>query len=390
MKQRSGEAGGVREPWAGLVAELAAQGALDDPAWRTAFEEVPRHAFVPAFHRPLPGQGWVRAAADDPDPRRRADWARGVYEDTALVLRLDGGAAAAWCRRPLQTARLLDGMQAGDGQRVLEVGTGSGYGAALLAHRLGAERVFTVGPGPAEEPARRLADAGYGGVTAVSGDTAKGWPAGAPYDRVVVAGDVSGPAAVSADWVAQCRPGAAVLVPVGGALVRLRVAADGTAAGRFLPVPVRLGPLHGPPGAGGGAGAGGGRDGTRAARRTGWLRARRSRTGIRPEGPAFLFALGLARPELEARAAYDRGRRSTWLTVAAPDGSTARAAPDGAVSRTGPQEVWPAVEELHDRWTAEGRPGWERFGLTLAGDRQWAWLDRPDRAWAAPGRPGAP
>ncbi|AXI77611.1 hypothetical protein C7M71_009310 [Peterkaempfera bronchialis] len=81
------------------------------------------------------------------------------------------------------------------------------------------------------------------------------------------------------------------------------------------------------------------------------------------------------------RAVYDRGRRSTWLTVSAADGSTARAAPDGAVSRTGPREIWPGVEAVYDRWMEAGRPGRERYGLTVAAGRRWVWLDRADREW---------
>ncbi|WP_265737692.1 methyltransferase domain-containing protein [Peterkaempfera bronchialis] len=164
-------------------------------------------------------------------------------------------------------ARTLDELLVGGGHRVLEIGTGSGYSAALLAHRVGAERVVTVEAeaGRAAEAERRLAAAGYGGVAVVVGDGAQGWAAGAPYDRVVARCGVGTVAALPGEWVAQCRPGAVILAPVGGGLVRLRVAVDGTAAGRFLAGRVRVGGG----GAGGGAVGGGGAGGSGGG--AGWL-----------------------------------------------------------------------------------------------------------------------
>jgi protein-L-isoaspartate O-methyltransferase len=71
-----------------LAADLAAQGHLTDPAWRAAFEQTPRHLFVPRFHRDDGG------LVDGADPSQQREWLREVYADTSLVTQL------ARCRAP--------------------------------------------------------------------------------------------------------------------------------------------------------------------------------------------------------------------------------------------------------------------------------------------------
>src|SRR5688572_14456612 len=66
-----------------LVAALAGQGVLDDAGWRAAFEEVPRHVFLPRFFRPRPAGGWSAVSAEDPD------WLSLVYSDRVWVTQLD-------------------------------------------------------------------------------------------------------------------------------------------------------------------------------------------------------------------------------------------------------------------------------------------------------------
>jgi protein-L-isoaspartate O-methyltransferase len=91
--------------------------------------------------------------------------------------------------------------------RVLEIGTGTGYNAALLAHRLSAENIVSVevDPAVAEHARRVLAAAGFGALTVVSADGAEGYLPRAPYDRV---SSTVATAEVPYAWVAQTCPGA--------------------------------------------------------------------------------------------------------------------------------------------------------------------------------------
>lgn len=136
--------------------QLEARG-VRDPEVLAAFERVPRHEFV---------------EADDP------------YGDHALPLTSGQTISQPYVVAAMTAAaRPPDGWE---GTSVLEVGTGSGYQAAVLAE-MGA-RVTSIERHEdlAEGARRRLAAAGYGQVTVVTGDGTRGWPEGAPYRSIIV------------------------------------------------------------------------------------------------------------------------------------------------------------------------------------------------------------
>ena len=83
---------------------------------------------------------------------------------------------------PVIVAVMLAALDAHEGHRVLEIGTGTGYNAALLTHRLGAEQVTSleVDPDIATHAREALSDTGFGGVTVITGDGTHGYPPGCP------------------------------------------------------------------------------------------------------------------------------------------------------------------------------------------------------------------
>ncbi|WP_413101664.1 hypothetical protein [Streptomyces sp. Inha503] len=132
---------------------------------------------------------------------------------------------------------MLTALEVADGQRVLEVGTGSSWNAALLAARLGSGNVTTVEVDPvlARKAAKVIEEAGYSPAV-VWGDGARGWEAGAPYDRIIATCSVR---RIPYAWVRQTKPGGRILAPLAGdfwsgALVPLDVGGDGVASGRFV------------------------------------------------------------------------------------------------------------------------------------------------------------
>lgn len=297
-----------------LVRKIVAEGSLTDPAWRAAFAEVPREIFVPYYYVAAPG-GYERLSRDDPDPERRRRWREGVYDDVPLATHVRDGEPVSTSSQPSLMAYMLEALEVQDGMNVLEIGTGSGYNAALLAHRLGDDRVTTVDldPGITEDAREHLAAAGRS-PRVVTGDGALGVPEYAPYDRIIATAAVS---AVPSAWLEQCVPGALVLTPVGTGLVALRVEGPRDAEGRFLPTPAFFVPLRGgsaapsPPAVP--------RDVPRHAQRQ----------------DSFHFLLGLAGGSLSPREAY---------------------------------EVWRAA----------GTPERECYGVTVREGSQWAWLDDPE------------
>lgn len=171
--------GGYR---AQLVDTLQAKG-IRDLAVLKAIAQVPRHLFVPA------------------SVRHRA------YEDSALPI--GGGQTIS---QPWVQARYLEVLQLTGRERVLEVGTGSGYQTALLA--LLAETVFSIErlPELAATARTALAEAGIRNVTVLVGDGTLGWRPFAPFDAILVA---AASPSVPEPLLEQLKPGGRLVIPIG-------------------------------------------------------------------------------------------------------------------------------------------------------------------------------
>jgi protein-L-isoaspartate O-methyltransferase len=127
-----------------LAARLAASGALRAPRWIGAFEMVPRHVFVPQFYVD-PGHRGAWELVDGTAPGQRERWLDLVYRDDALVTRLgERGVLLSSSSQPSLMARMLEALDFTGGERVLEIGTGTGYNAALLCAGLDSALVTSV------------------------------------------------------------------------------------------------------------------------------------------------------------------------------------------------------------------------------------------------------
>ena len=223
-----------------MVRRIVAGGGLTDPAWRAAFTEVPRHLFVL-------GYGLDEPPEDARDPRSRLRRLASAYADRPIATHMSGGELVSSSSQPSLMARMCQALDVLDGHRVLEIGAGTGYNAALLAHRLGPDAVTTVDLDEEITAAARAHLAAYGtpaarAVAVVTGDGVLGHAPRAPYDRIVV---TCGMPAIPAAWLEQCRPGGLVLAPVATGLVVLTVHGPGRAEGRFLHTPAYFVPLRG-------------------------------------------------------------------------------------------------------------------------------------------------
>jgi len=165
-----------------LVEALRAKGLRDLHVLR-AVAEVPRHLFVPEA---------LRAQA---------------YEDAALPI--GNGQTIS---QPSTHARAIEALKLQGTERVLEIGTGSGYQTALLAMCAGqvfsVERVSAL----AEQARRTLAAANVRNVSVLTGDGSLGWRAYAPYHAIVVAAASPG---VPQPLLEQLAPGGRLLLPLG-------------------------------------------------------------------------------------------------------------------------------------------------------------------------------
>jgi protein-L-isoaspartate O-methyltransferase len=371
---------------AAALAAIVADEELAEPGWAQAFAAVPRHVFVPRFfRRDTTGE---LIAIDGSDPARRDEWLDGVYSDTALTTQLgqiDPGStlrplavSASSSTKPTLMARMLADLHAHPGHRVLEIGTGTGYHAALLCHRLGQHNVCSVDIHPRLVDAARTRLASLGHHPRLAGlDGAHGWVEHAPYDRVIATCGIS---TIPYPWVAQTRPGGLILAEAlaggRGMLVRLTVADDGTASGHFLDYPGLFMTLRRAPD----------RMGRPAELPPEQLHgARQTQTVLDPAvlaNPAFAFFCQLHLGS--GRSSHHVINNAPKATVVAHDGSWAEATGHGLVTFDGTHNPWETIETAHQRWTQLGQPQPSALGLTVTSDRQYVWCQHPDSDWTHP------
>ena len=119
---------------------------------------------------------------------KREQFVPAAYQNLAFAdveIPLPGGAAML---APKFEARILQEVGVRKHETVLEIGTGSGYMAALLAHRAAKVTTVEINPETAELAKKNLANAGIHNVTVETGNGAEGWAKGAPYDAIVISG----------------------------------------------------------------------------------------------------------------------------------------------------------------------------------------------------------
>lgn len=363
-----------------MVDDLVVRGELDDPGWRAAVEEVPRHRFVPGFYLP----------SEEPDARGltlwqpvtaaldHGRWLAAAYSDTTLITQFDGdepdwehpverhgGAPSSSSTLPSLVVRMWADADVREGHTVLEIGTGTGYSTALACERLGSAGVTSieVDPHRLERAASALHGCGYAPTLAVADGLYGYWP-GAPFDRIVAACSFR---AVPPALVAQTRPGGKVLLTLSGwlygyARVLLTVAGDGTAEGRllggtvsFMPARTHAAPAFGNP--------------------AHWAAELPGESRVARHGPERIAAATEEAFSLRflAQSAVPSAQLATVgdavHLIDVVSGSAAALTPDGdggwRVREGGPVRLWERVERVLDAYDTVGRAGLETFTLCV-------------------------
>lgn len=361
------------------------------PDWADAWKRVDRAAFVPdRVWVPAP-DGYHRLDRHD-DPMR---WRGLVHTDTALITQVENGTAApqfslhptSSASMPRMVASMLAHLDVREEHRVLEIGTGVGITAALLATRLGDAAVVSVelDPAVAADARAALHRAGLR-PRLIVGDGTRGSAEHAPYDRVLSTFSVH---TIPPAWIAQTRPGGRIVTPWGsalynGVLIALDVATDPDGS------PRASGPVVGD-----------------AAFM--WERGQGVRGGVmdtvrehdlgtagtttldpRPlvddRDAAFCTGLlvpgvrrSIGRPAGAARG--DDGEFTLWLVDADTHSwACVDHTPGADVFETathGPRPILDEIEAALAWWIEHGRPERTRFGVTATPGTQTPWLDDP-------------
>lgn len=189
---------------------------IDDPRVLEAMDRVPRHEFVP--------EG-LRSAA---------------YADRPLPIEV-----GQTISQPYIVALMTQLTRPGEGERALDVGTGSGYQAAVLAELVEEVYSIEIHEELANSARDRLDRLNYDNVTVRHGDGYRGWPEAAPFDVIIVA---AAPPEIPPPLIEQLAPGGRLVVPVGGGfgqeLVLIEKDADGSIS-RQTVAPVAFVPMTG-------------------------------------------------------------------------------------------------------------------------------------------------
>ncbi|MEE6262010.1 protein-L-isoaspartate O-methyltransferase family protein [Plantactinospora sonchi] len=342
------------------VEELRREGVTHREDVLRAFDAVPREEFVRDGF--TTGDGRLVAPTD-------ADFLDLVYRDAPLVTKLVDGVPVSSSSQPSLMAAMIEALDLRPGSRVLEIGVGTGYNAALMS-AVGA-RVTSVDiqPDVVDRAVAALARIGLAGAVDVRlGDGYLGVPDAGPYDRVVVTVGLTG---VSPHWLAQLVPDGCVLAPVAHAgshpVLRVWRSRTGAVEGRAV---LRAGFMSA----------------------AGPLAARHPWSHVAPRGgplaPTTLRHPPVWRPPLDVfgyhdlwfavgawdrRAGFGAGPAGGWggpggcVLLDGAGTSWAGILADGSVQAAGPSAGGYAADALalRDRWVDEGRPRIDEWCVPL-------------------------
>lgn len=364
-----------------LIAQLVEKGTLSSPAWRAAFEAVPRHLFVPRFRLP---QNMGGETLDGSNPLQQEQWLRAVYHDEALLTEFDAdGIPTTSCSAPSVVAIMLEASQAAEGQSVLEIGTGTGWTAGLLAYRLGSEAVTSVDISSkcVAEARERLNTLGLA-PTLAAGDGYQGYEPRAQYGCIIATASLR---KVPPAWLGQAQPGGKILVDLrgdfAGNLALLTVNDDQSVTGGFLPTGVNFMPLR--------------------SQQQPWV-LDRSATVVSASGedsltrldPAVLrkrdfgFFAQLSLPGTRTETIRVKGGPMYCCLVDPHSEAWARmelvepGAAERLVMQGGERRLWDELEAVHEQWERLEQPQPEQFTISISAEgEQVVNLPGTERVW---------
>jgi len=198
-----------------MVSEQIESRGVQNPDVLRAMRSVPRHLFVPEAMRSQ------------------------AYMDGPLPIGL-----GQTISQPYIVAVMTELLRPDRSSKVLEIGTGSGYQAAVLSPLVKHLYTIEIVPELAKRSTELLKQLGYGNITVRQGDGYQGWPEETPFDRIIL---TAAPSEIPKTLVAQLKPGGILVAPVGGTvlgqeLVVVEKTADGKIRERSV-FPVRFVPM---------------------------------------------------------------------------------------------------------------------------------------------------
>ncbi len=371
--------------WTDAARKLADEVTAAAPEWHDSVSSTPRHQLVPRWWEPIPDSYPFAWGLRTPQPDQ--PWAE-VYADETLVTRVGSlhadsadssdrptGLPTSSSTLPGLIVRMLHLLNPDEQNRVLDVGTGSGYSAALLAHRLSDEQVTSIDVDPYLVDAARSRLAAFGRTPRIEVADATGSLPDTDYDRIIATVSVR---PIPSAWLDALRLGGRLVTTITGTslLISAEKHADGVVRGRVQPDPATFMRTR--------------RETDYAARLDHVYGAARDQPGDETRqltGPLpdlwedwqLRCLYELDSPDIENRSATrEDGSQLLWLLAA--DGSWARADSETeTVRQSGPRRLWDDLERVQAKWTAASRFPLQTMTVELTANRNT--LTSPDGNW---------
>lgn len=221
-----------------MVDALCRAGHVTSERIRHAFRAVPRHCFLPRVWLPA-DEVPVRFVPHSLEEGN--DFLRQIYSDASFVTKVSSaGFPLSSTTAPSLMARMLESLRVEPGMRIWEIGTGTGYNAALLSVLAAPGLVYTtdISHDIVREARERLIDCGFGSVEVRQGDAFSTGPPGCDWDRILLTAGFPG---VLDCWITALTDGGRFVgnwsTPFGGATIALERSGHDRASGFFPPGP---------------------------------------------------------------------------------------------------------------------------------------------------------
>ncbi len=194
-----------------MIKEVQKKGFLKNSEYERAFLSIPRHIFIPSLYD-IEKQEWKRFEVDYSKPQEEI--LKKIYVDSPLVINVENETVLSTSSQPTVMAMMIEEAKLKNGDKVFEVGTGSGYNAGVISHIVGQNgKVITteLEKKVYEKAKANLKRSGIKNIEIYCMDGGLGYPKEAPFDKIIITTSSSD---ITEEWIRQLNIGGILVLPL--------------------------------------------------------------------------------------------------------------------------------------------------------------------------------